>query len=174
VGNAATGVLAGMLAWRLRRELPDDTRWVATGAALAGAALTVAGSSLVLSGTTGFLLAGLISSVGFAGIGAWLLAVSRTAGRTRDWPRRLRRAGGIAGALMAFGILSAPGMVLRFDDMATAPAWVWIGFVGWLGTYVAYPAWAIWLGMAESRLGRRDRALAGARNTDGSLSSIGT
>jgi hypothetical protein len=39
---------------------------------------------------------------------------------------------------------------------------VWIGFVGWLGTYVAYPAWAIWLGIADSRAGSRDRATARA------------
>ena len=44
-----------------------------------------------------------------------------------------------------------PGIALRLDDMATAPAWVWIGFLSWLGMYVAYPAWAIWMGLVETR-----------------------
>ena len=148
IGNAAIGILSGCLAWRLRREGsgPSDPF---VGAAVAGAALTVAGSALVVSGTTGFFLAGLVSSVGYAGIGAWLVAVSR--GSLADtWSPWLRRLGLVAGVLMAFGIVMIPGILQRLDDMATAPAWVWIGFVGWLGTFVAYPAWAIWLGLART------------------------
>ena len=37
---------------------------------------------------------------------------------------------------MAVGIVTVPGIPLGLDDMETAPAWVWIGFVSWLGTYV--------------------------------------
>ena len=54
---------------------------------------------------------------------------------------------------MAVGVVLAPGIPLRLDDMETAPAWVWIGFVSWLGTYVVYPAWAIWMGLAETSTG---------------------
>ena len=42
VGNAATGVLSGWLAWRLRGELEGAGRNVAVGTAVAGAAITVA------------------------------------------------------------------------------------------------------------------------------------
>ncbi len=63
----------------------------------------------------------------------------------------LRRVGVVAGALMAIGILMVPGILQRLDDMATAPPWVWIGYLGWLGVYVALPAWAIWLGVVEMR-----------------------
>jgi hypothetical protein len=35
--------------------------------------------------------------------------------------------------------------------MATAPGWVWIGFLGWLGIFVVYPAWAIWMGVVQAR-----------------------
>jgi hypothetical protein len=35
--------------------------------------------------------------------------------------------------------------------MDTVPGWVWIGFVSWIGTYFVYPAWAIAMGLAESR-----------------------
>lgn len=52
---------------------------------------------------------------------------------------------------MTLGIITAPGILLRLDDMATAPAWIWPGQLAWLGTYLAYPAWAIWFGTTETR-----------------------
>jgi len=145
IGNAATGLLSAGLAWRLRRVIPGRARNVAVAAAAGGAGFTVAGSILVISGTTGWFLAGLVSSVGFAGIGAWLVALNRNDAMEAVWPRRLRSLGIAAGALMALGILSAPGVALRLDDAGTAPAWSWIGFINWLGAFVVYPAWAIWL-----------------------------
>ena len=155
IGNAATGILSGWLAWRLRGHVASRTARIVTGAALVGAAITVVGSALVISGTTGFLFAGLVTSVGFAAIGTWLVVTSNGGGEAAAWPRRLRSLGIAAGALMAVGVVLAPGIPLRLDDMETAPAWVWIGFVSWLGTYVVYPAWAIWMGLAELRLARR-------------------
>ena len=74
IGNAVTGVLSAGLAWRLRRQISGRAANVSVGAALVGAAIAVAGSALVVSGTTGWLLAGLVSSVGFAGIGDPALA----------------------------------------------------------------------------------------------------
>ena len=62
---------------------------------------------------------------------------------------------------MALGFVSAPGIVLRLDDMAAAPAWVWVGSMGWLGTFVVYPAWAIWLAAVESRAAERSIRMAG-------------
>lgn len=155
IGNAAIGVLSAALAWQIRRQYAARAGDIAVGAALVGAAITVVGSTLVVSGTTGFFLAGLVSSVGFAGIGAWLVVVNRRNALGESWPRRLRSLGVLAGALMAFGVVMVPGIVLRLDDMGTAPAWIWIGFLGWLGTFVAYPVWAIWLGQIETRQARR-------------------
>jgi hypothetical protein len=154
IGNAATGVLSACLAWRLRDRLTGRTGDVALAAAMAGGAITVLGSALVVFHTTGFFLAGLVSSVGFAGIGAWLVALNRRAGDA-GWTRRVRTLGMSAGALMMVGILAAPGIALRLDDAATAPLWAWIGGLGWLSTYVVYPAWAIWLGMLGTRRARR-------------------
>lgn len=155
LGNATAAILTGWLAWRLRGQPGRPERraaTLATAAALAGAAVSVAGSALVLSGTTGFFLAGLVSSVGSAGIGAWLIATNRSRrGISAAWPPTIRRLGVAAGALMAAGIVAAPGVALRLDDTATAPPWVWIGFLSWLGTYVVYPAWAIRLGLAATR-----------------------
>lgn len=161
IGNAAIGVLSGWLAWRMHRRGRPGA--VATGAALVGAAITVVGSALVVSGTTGFLFAALVSSVGFAGIGAWLVAANRSADEAAAWPSRLRALGIAAGGLMAVGLVTLPGIPLRLDDMATAPAWVWIGLTSWLGTYVAYPAWAIWLGIVEGRLARPGHSTAVGR-----------
>jgi MFS family permease len=162
VGNAAVGILTACLAWRLRAQLPGLRGRLATGVALAGGVLTVAGSALVISGTTTFLLAGLVSSLGFAGIGAWLVLVSRRALATRTWPRRVAILGGWAGAVMAVGVAVAPGIALRIDDLETAPSWIWIGFVGWLGIFVLYPVWAISLGLVETRL---TPPVLGARET---------
>jgi hypothetical protein len=157
IGNATTGMLSGLLAWKLRRDVTGRAADVAVAAALVGAAITVVGSALVVSGTTGFFLAGLVSSVGFAGIGAWLVVLNLSGGDAAAWPSRLRAVGVAAGSLMALGVLSAPGLVLRLDDMAAAPAWVWIGSLGWLGTFVAYPVWAIWMGIVATRLSDRVR-----------------
>lgn len=151
IGNAATGVLSAGLAWRLRRQVSGRFANPSVGAAIVGAGLTVAGSALVISGTTGFFFAGLVSSVGFAGIGAWLVVLNQSDAMASALPRRLRSLGVAAGTLMVLGIASAPGIALGLDDMATAPAWVWIGLVGWLGTFVVYPAWAIWLASVETR-----------------------
>lgn len=158
IGNAATGVLSGWLAWRLRGELTSGLGPVATALALVGAAITVVGSALVISGTTGFFFAGLVSSVGFAGIGAWLAVLNRNARVAQASPRRLRALGVAAGALMAVGVVAAPGIVLGLDDMATAPAWVWISMLGWLGTFVVFPVWAIWTGAIGARQGGAARA----------------
>ena len=92
VGNAATGVLSGVLAWRMRRQVSGRVGAAAVGAAVVGAAVTVLGSSLVVSGTTGFMFAGLVSSVGFAGIGAWLIVLNRSRDQVAVWPGALRTA----------------------------------------------------------------------------------
>jgi hypothetical protein len=151
VGNGLAGVLSGWLAWRLRDRLSGPSRGLAVAAALGGAALTVVASWLVVSGTTGFLFSGLVSSVGFAGIGTWLFILNRAASQRDWWPSGLRRLGVAAGALMALGVVTAPGIFLGLDDMVTAPAWIWIGFVGWLGIYLVYPAWAIRMGRLTTR-----------------------
>ena len=162
IGNAATGVLSGWLAWRLRGEMKSGVGPVATVAALVGAAITVVGSALVVSGTTGFFFAGLVSSVGFAAIGAWLVFLNRSSRHAGALPRRLRVLGVAAGALMAVGVVAAPGIVLGLDDVATAPVWVWIGSMGWLGTYVVYATWAIWTGAIGARQGGAARTAPAA------------
>src|SRR3954462_13845331 len=118
IGNAATGVLSAGLAWRLRRQISGRAASLSVCAAIVGAGLTVAGSALVVSGATGFFFAGLVSSVGFAGIGAWLVVLNKGDAMAAILPPRVRSLGTAAGGLMALGIAAAPGIVLRLDDMA--------------------------------------------------------
>ena len=153
------GLLSGLLALAIRSRgmvgAPGPAT-VSTGAAVVGAVIVVAGSALVISQTTGFLLAGLVESLGFALIGLWLIALNWPTGSASGWPRQLRNLGLVAGIVMALGIVVAPGIAMGVDDANTAPGWIWIGFVGWLGIFFLYPIWSIWFGNRLRRGGIED------------------
>jgi hypothetical protein len=157
VGNATLAALAGALAWRLRDRLPRRAAGLAVGCAVAGTAIAVTGSGLVISGSTGWFLAALVSTFGYVGIGAWLIVLNRSSD-TDAWPRRLRALGVTAGALLLLGVVAAPGIVRGLDDSTTAPGWAWFSMTAWLGIYVVFPAWAISL----ARLASSDRRLSRA------------
>jgi hypothetical protein len=119
--------------------------------AVLGAALVVVGAWLVISDTSGFLLAGLVESFGFALFGLWLVGLSRSMASSGRWPRLLPTLGFATGILLIIGLIVAPGIVMGVDDMDAAPWWVWVGFVGWLGIFVLLPIWSIWLGTGLRR-----------------------
>ena len=48
-----------------------------------------------------------------------------------------------AGAVMVLGLLGVPSWVAGVDDPADAPWHAWVATLGWLGTYVLYPAWCL-------------------------------
>ena len=149
VGNALIGILSALLAFASRGIA--RTHWLAIGVAVVGAALTIVGTFLVISETTGFFLAGLWSSVGYAFIGAWLVLLNRSSALANRWPRSLRTAGLLAGAAMLAGVVAVPGILMGVDDFDAVPPWLWIFSVGWLGTYLIYPAWCFWIGRVERR-----------------------
>ena len=126
---------------------------LASSAAVLGAAIAVVGSVLILWDITGFYLAGLVSGMGFALIGVWLVAFNRwIADDVRQrCPRRLPMVGILAGAIMAVGFINIPGVVWGLDDMEKAPVWILAGGVNWLGTYVLFPVWSIWFSRALAR-----------------------
>jgi hypothetical protein len=148
------GFLSGLLALVLTRRghgaLPA-LGTIASAAAVLGAVIVMVGAALVISQTTGFLLAGLVESLGFALIGLWLIALNRSLASDLRWPRRLPSLGIAAGIIMATGFIVVPGIAVGLDDMNTAPGWIWIGFVGWLGIFFLYPIWSIWLGSVLRR-----------------------
>lgn len=134
----------GVLSLALARLLSG--RRVLVGVAAVGAALTVVGTVLVVSGSTGFYLAGLWSSAGFALIGVWLLGASRSL-------PHLRRSGLVAGGVMLLGLLGVPGILMGLDDMDNAPVWAFLAGVSWAGTYLLFPAWSLRLaGRVHRRL----------------------
>ena len=130
-GNAVFGVLSFCLAWLLR----PPTRVLLLCVAGVGTVLTIVGTVLVLSETTGFYLAGLWSGFGFALIGVWLVGAGSVG--------RLRRAGLIAGAVMMLGLIGVPGIAMGIDVMQTAPAWTFVAGIGWAGTYLLFPVWSL-------------------------------
>ena len=149
-----SGVLAVALVLAIRGSRLGDPfagGVILPALAVAGAILVIAGAWLVISETSGFLLAGLVESFGFALFGAWLIALSRSMATSAQWPRLLPTLGSTTGILLMVGLIVAPGIVMGLDDMETAPWWVWVGFVGWLGIFVLLPVWSIWLGRSAQR-----------------------
>ena len=143
------GLLSGLLALAVgsrHRAGASAAATVLTGAAVVGAVIVVTGAALVISQTTGFMLAGLVESLGYALIGLWLIAVNRSTGSALGWARGLRNLGLVAGMVMAIGLVAAPGILMGIDDADTAPGWVWIAFIGWLGIFFLYPIWSLWFG----------------------------
>jgi hypothetical protein len=153
LGNACVAILAGGLAWTLRARAGLGL----TAAALAGSTVAVAGSALVLSGTTGWLLAGHVSTLGFALIGPAVIVASRSFAVDSGAAGQAARVGVAAGAVMLAGVAALAPVLMRVDDPSTAPAWTWLPFVGWIGSFVLFPIWTVRL----ARSGRGVR-LAGA------------
>lgn len=129
ISGAVLAALMAQLAWTTRDRWRAP-RW-ALGAGLVGAAVAILGAALVVFHVTGWFLAGLITTLGFAGVGAWLLGVNRGQSRLAT----------VAGALIAAGVIVLPGVLLRYDDAAKAPPWIYVGFVSWIGLLL-FPWWA--------------------------------
>ena len=156
IGNGALGLLSAAQAVTLRPApiAPNPgVKVLASSAAVLGAAITVVGSVLILWDVTGFFFAGLVSGMGFAFIGLWLVAFNRwIADEVRQrCPRRLLVVGILAGGIMAVGFINVPGVVWGLDDMEAAPVWILAGGINWLGTYVLFPIWSICFSRALSR-----------------------
>jgi len=141
LANATVGLLSAALAWLLQRGRANAWSLVA---ALIGGVVMVFGSVLVMADVTGWYLAGLVSAVGSALIGLWVLAVNGMQPVAGELSSGLRRLGLIAGAVMLTGLLALPGVLGGVDDASAASWGVSAGLVSWLGTYVLYPVWC-WL-----------------------------
>jgi hypothetical protein len=144
------GILSGGLAWKLypthRSHAPRESR-VALGLALVGACLVPIGSALVIFNITGWFLAGLFTTFGYALIGLWLVGLNYSALNWPAFPRTLAQYGLLTGWIMAIGILAAPGILAHIDVMQAASWFVLIAlFVGGFGWNVLYTIWCVGLG----------------------------
>jgi hypothetical protein len=147
--NDVTNGLVGLLSLALALLwIPDRrSRWSTPAIAVAtlGALITLAGSILIIFDITGWYLAGLVSSVGSAFIGIWLLVANRIHRHAADLPRGMIMLGVTSAIFMIIGLLALPGVLARIDDPQLAPWYVNAGLLSWMGTYLLYPAWCFWL-----------------------------
>lgn len=143
LANATIGVLSAMLAWRSLPPGAPMSERLAVAAALVGAIIMVVGSALIIIAITGWYLAGLVSSLGAALIGAWLVVCNRATATGRALPVGVRRLGLAAGLVMLLGVLGVPGLLAGIDNQAAAPWSVALAQGNWLGTYLLYPAWCL-------------------------------
>ncbi len=136
VGNGLIGVLTVIFALLLARQAGG---WLGVAMAAVGAGLALYGSWLVMSGTTGFMLAGLVSTIGFGFIGLSLATFAWSPGAETLWGGSLLLVRITAVALVVGGIFAVPGALMRIDAFADVPGWLWLFGLGWLGVYVLYP-----------------------------------
>lgn len=149
IGLAA--VLSAILAWLCypghQAQAPFLSQ-AALACALLGALVVVAGSVLVISGVTGWFLAGLYMAAGNALIGLWLLWMSFAAlGSGNLLPHGLAVLGLVCAAIMALGLFTVPGILSGVDSQEAA-SWMvnYLGQAGALGWLVLYPIWCVLLG----------------------------
>lgn len=147
---AVTAILSGILAWILFPQAHAQLFFwsrVALIVAWGGALVVTIGSVLVLSGTTGWYLAGLYMAAGNALIGVWLLGLNYSALHSNAWSRELAIYGIVTSAVMLLGLAALPGIFARIDAWEAAPWYVnYIGQVSALGYLVLYPVWCILVG----------------------------
>lgn len=150
VANAVVGVLSAVLAWLSAIRSPGWHR-LALAAAVVGAIVMAIGSVLVIFDVTGYYLAGLVSAVGAAFIGGWVLIANRFPPYAVELPRGVLGIGLTAGVVMLVGLLAVPGVLARVDDQNTAPWYVALAQLSWLGTYLLYPIWCFQLARRPQR-----------------------
>lgn len=147
--NTVIGVLSVALAWMLFAEHHSRTpliSQISLALTVIGMIFTIIGSVLIIFGYTDFVLAGWYTGVGNALIGLWLAAFCYSMLGANLLPKSIVIFGMIAGAFMAIGLMGIPGIFAKVDSMESMPWYLYIAFFGWLGTYILYPIWAIWMG----------------------------
>jgi hypothetical protein len=145
VANGLIGLLSLALAWLWVRNRRGGWSTLAIAFASLGAIVMVLGSLLIIVDITGWYLAGLVSSLGSALLGIWLLIANRLHRSAPELPRGLILLGMTTGIFMIIGWLALTGVIARIDDPQLAPLYVNAGLLNWMGTYLLYPVWCLWL-----------------------------
>jgi hypothetical protein len=149
VFNSVIGILSAVLAWMLYAEYHAKSplmSQIALALVVVGAIFTIIGSILIIFGFTDFVLAGWYSSIGYALIGFWLAGFCYAFLHDGVLHHNLVIFGIVVGAFMVIGLLGIPGICAGIDSMESMPWYLYVAFLGWLGTYIMYPIWTIWLG----------------------------
>ena len=144
------GILSGGLAlitFPIHRAHTPHASWFALLWGCMGAIVAPIGSGLVYFGYTGWFLAALVTTFGYALIGIWFLILNYSALRWISFPRSLARFGIVTGWVMIVGILAGPGILARIDYVDTTQWHTLIPLiVGGMGWNLLYTLWCIWLG----------------------------
>jgi hypothetical protein len=151
IANALLAILSGISAWKLHshfRVQITTLQPVLLPVAWIGVLVAVLGSMLVIFRFTGWVLAGLYTTTGFAFIGLWMIGQNWALGKGQLLPQGLHLLGLVAGGFMLFGFAAVPGIIRRIGTLEASPGilnalWQTAG-LGWL---VLYPAWCVWLGL---------------------------
>ena len=162
--NAAFAITSGALALLTMRRAGEVVDTVAAAVGVLGAAVMVYGSYLILSDSTGWFLAGVVSAVGGGLLGIWLAVRNRPLAGAQPPVVRTMRLGLVAGALMGLGLLGVGGWASGVDDWTAAPWYVQLGLLGWLGTYAVYPAWCFSASREHAKSLSRDPEDAATRS----------
>ena len=149
VFNSLIGISSVVLAWMLYAEYHAKSPLMSQiGLVLAaiGAIFTIIGSVLIIFGYTDFVLTGWYTGIGNALIGLWLAVFCTSMLSGGTLPHNLVVFGLVAGGFMVMGLLGIPGILARVDTMESLPWYLGVAYLGFLGTYILYPIWTIWLG----------------------------
>lgn len=159
LNDAFTGfgaILSAALAWAFypqHRATNPRAAVVGLVAAIVGAVVVALGSVLVITRLTGYVLAGLYTTVGFALVGLWLLLLGASAQRAKWLPRAWALFGLVSGGLMLFGLFAMPGILTKTDSMDALPWYLALSQVSYLGTLL-YIVWCfgVWRSLTRNAL----------------------
>jgi hypothetical protein len=131
----------------LHRALAPRLSGFSLAIGVVGCILGPIGSGLVMSDQTGWFLAGLVATFGYACVGIWLLLFSCSVLHSPGFPRGLARLGIIAGSIAGVGLLAGPAILAGTDAMDSAgwPALAGL-FIGGMGWNILYHLWRLLLG----------------------------
>jgi hypothetical protein len=146
LGVAAAAVLQAVLAWRLLGMSGESWPDVGVIAAVVGAAVAVLGSGLVISGVTDWFVAGVVSVLGYAFLGVWMVAANHRARSVEAWPTALASFGLLIGAIMCVGFLALSAFRGGVGSPASAPWFIWAAYANGVGWFILLPIWNYRLG----------------------------
>jgi len=144
LGIAAAAIAQATLAWRLQSFL--GAAGLRGAVAILGAAIAAVGSALVLSGAANWFVAGLVSMLGYAVLGGWIVSANHRALRTGAWPAELAVFGIVTGAITFLGFAALLALARGVGSPNSAPWYALVAYLNGVGWFILLPIWNFRLG----------------------------